>query len=323
MKIGVNRQRKQHGTGKFLTDIGDLLTAQGHDFFFVDRRGPFPHLDALFIWNGEKPSMQNLVNHVKRCRGQTVFAEHGYINRDRWQLDPRGINANSSNRMWAAFPNPNENEIAHIESARMQWRERTKIGYEKPDNYILVALQTPTDVNLTVHAPQLADQRAFIAAVQSAVKNITDTPLIFRQHPKMDRGSEPSLWMQLNTCKFLITINSNTVHEALMAQKDCICLGPQIYTGMVAQNPETGGVVYNCNGSVNKLKSAIAMAEARIENNLAKNDPTRDMYLLYVMDREWTLGDVKHDGNLDRLLQGKPKPLECRVTMHPDWPGHG
>lgn len=322
MKIGVNRQRKQHGTGKFLTDIGDCLIAQGHEFFFVDRRGPFPDLDALFIWNGEKPSMRNLVDHVKRRQGQVVFAEHGFINRDKWQLDPWGINANSSNRMWQAFPDPTGDEIAYIESERLQWRERTKIGYEKPDNYILVALQTPTDVNLTVHSPQFADQRTFIKAVKTAASEVTDTPLLFRQHPKLARGREPALWTQLNTCKFVITINSNTVHEALMAQKDCICLGPQIYTGTIAQNPETGGVVYNCDGSVKKLKSAIAMAEARVERNLAKNDPTRDMYLLYVLDREWSLEDIKGVHYLSRLLEGNPKPLGCRATMHPDWPGN-
>ncbi len=322
MKIGVNRQRKQHGTGKFLTNIGDCLTAHGHTMCFVSRHGSYPDLDALFIWNGEKPSMRGLVDHVNRHQGQVVFAEHGFINRDKWQLDPRGINANSSNRMWQAFPDPTESEIAHIESERLQWRERTKIGYEKPDNYILVALQTPTDVNLTVHSPQFADQRTFIKAVQTAASEVTDTPLLFRQHPKLARGREPALWTQLNTCKFVITINSNTVHEALMAQKDCICLGPQIYTGTIAQTPETGGVVYNCDGSVKKLKAAIVMAEARIKNELAKNDPTRDMYLLYVLDREWTLEEATRYENLERLLQGKPKSLGCRAMMHPDWPGN-
>lgn len=319
MKIGICR--RDNKIGRFLELIGQYFRSIGHETFVTPRKPPFdPAMQGLIIWNGEKPSMRPLVEYVKKKGGQVIHAEHGYLRRKgAWQLDPCGINANSSNRLWLSFPEPNEREIVEIQDIRDSYMLDYGIRYEEPEDYILVVLQTPTDVNLTVHAPQYANQGAFSTAVKYAAKGLTDARLIFRQHPKIQRGTLPPLREHLNRCRYVITINSNTVHEALVAQKDCICLGPHIYTGVNGLPPGEGGVVFDCALSVRKIANAIVAAEERLASDQARHDPIRDAYLHYVWGREWVMDDVEEGRGLLELMEGRPKALNSRVKMHEQW----
>lgn len=321
MKIAFNRRNKH--LGEFLEAIRDFYECNGHTCLFLSRaeKSP-PKINALVIWNGSKPSMQRLVNHSRRCGAQTIYAEHGHFRlRTAWQLDVAGINTTSTNRMWMSFPWPTDEERNIAAGRRRKFSKDSGIFYEEPGDYILVALQVATDVNITKFAPQFVDQQVFIRTVEQAIRKVTKIPIVFRQHPKLDKQKKnPPLAKHLNRCRYMITINSNTVHEALMAQKDCICLGPQIYNGMANRTPGGGGVVFTAMGrDLKKLPSFIRAAEERLESGASKNDLIRDQYINYVYDREWTMSDIRRGDHLLALLEGRPKPLNCRVEMHPEW----
>lgn len=320
MRIGVNRRNNQFG--RAMQTVVDFWEKHGNSCCPVERKPPWQNsMDRLFIWNGEKPSMQGVVNHVKKRNGVVIYAEYGYFRRSgSWQLDIWGINANSTNRLWIGFPEPNAEEKIKIAKWRFAFSSEKKVAWDEPGDYVLLALQTPTDVNITRHAPCYERQGRLICDVQAAMKvACPNLRLVIRQHPKLANGKNPPLGEQLNRCRFLVTINSNTVHEAMVAQKDCVCLGPHVYTGMTDKVPGQGGVVFSCNLSVKKLAKYLRMADDRVESGAARDDSNRDMYMLYALDREWNIKEIEDGAGLLDLLRGRPKALGARAEMHPEW----
>lgn len=321
MIIGFWRRENHLGV---MQGIWDYYKSQGHKCIILDWREtlepPFPTVEVAILWNGTKPSIEPFVKHCRKVGAQLIFAEHGHFRHKKSiQVDVKGINADSTNRWWKSFPDPTEDELHSVKKKRYDFFTDTGIKYEPPEDYILVALQVATDVNITKFAPQFVNQGTFVNIVKQCIMQVTDCPVVWRQHPKIARGGIPPLPQHLNRCKYLITINSNTVHEALMAKKDCICLAPQIYIGSTDAIPGEGGVVFSCMGKKRRLLRAIVEAERRCKEDICKEDPTRDQYINYVYDREWPLHELATDSRLDDLLKGKPKRLGCRAEMTDEW----
>ena len=324
MKIGFYRNNSSM-VGSIQKAIWNRLEPLGHKCVIVFRGGKVPEdLDVFSVWNGEKNSMKGMVAHVQSYGGLNIFCELGYIRRkSAWQLDLCGINAASSNHYWDSFPEPansvyDQKLVANIREA---FRQEHGIQYEEPKDYVLVILQTNTDVNITKYLPRYMNMGRLVSDVKFAMKPFPKLKLVFREHPKVaGRKGEtlPPLSSQINKCRFIITINSNTAHEAMIANKDVIALGPHIYTHE-KRNPGNGGVVFYCKKRLDKIKGFVEACEARIESGEAQNDPIRDRYLRYVWDREWTFEEIRNGPELLDLIQGRPKKLRCTVEMQPKW----
>ena len=124
-------------------------------------------------------------------------------------------------------------EIELKESLLHIYKKEYGIKDEGYDDYALLVLQTPTDVNITQHCPRYMHMMKLVKDVQWAMERVGGPRVVVREHPKVakQKGIKlPPLHTQINRCRYLITVNSNTAHEAMVANKDVIALGPHTYT---------------------------------------------------------------------------------------------
>ena len=311
--------------GSIQKAIWNRLEPLGHECVIVQRGTKVPDdLDVFSVWNGEKNSMVGMVSKVRSYGGVVIFCELGYLRRgSAWQLDLCGINAASSNHYWDSFPEPENPDFDRklIANIREAFRLEHGIQYEEPEDYALVILQTPTDVNITKYIPRYMNMGKMVSDVKFAMKPFPKIKLVFRDHPKVAhrKGNKlPPLSTQINKCRFVITSNSNTAHEAMIAGKDVIALAPHIYTHE-KRNPGNGGVVFYTKKRLDNIEGFVNECERRIVSGEAQNDPIRDRYMRYVWDREWTFDGIANGPGLLDLIQGKPKTIGCTVKMQPKW----
>ena len=175
----------------------------------------------------------------------TLFCEHGWLPRQGYQISSRGCNQRHHIFQLCETANPD----AFGPSDLSEKLERLKLSYPKPakvadfgdEGFFLFSLQLVTDLNLKRSNTEFADFHASSKASHLLVSEISalleqvapKTKVVFVQHPSDASKETPALQgrheylpntKKLRTldlalspqCRGVLTINSNSLNEALL-----------------------------------------------------------------------------------------------------------
>lgn len=314
---------------RFYNEMGVRIMALGHEWVTA----PSPKLahlkiDTLFFW-----SLRPKVKAWIATGGQPIFTHVGYIRRaktwtmdtdedwqDRaWRLDPGHLWEGCTDQMWTKLKEMNAWEHVEFHRYQFEYEAETSIHYDEPEDRILFTSATPHPRHLQSRHRKLFDQEVkLLYRIARCMKRLGKKNLDIRWHPLKGIQQKP-LFSQLNRCKYIITTQTSTPHDAFMAGKGAIVWDQGPCSGYHRDNPDGDGVVYDCRGSEKRLLEYMARCEERAANGEAKKDWRPWAFLYYLLDREWSQSDMGDDSELQNLLQGCPKKIGCRVEMHADW----
>jgi len=301
-----------HAETKPYRPIADGLAALG---YAVSARPPAEQLglgqfrrlpEVLVAWNGRREPLATLLAGYRQAGTTVLHVEHGYLgDRERhYQLDPAGIlHWSSWAREVAGDPPPGaRRRLDAVLPERRPVRARRR-------GHILVLGQTTTDT-------QLADSP--VASPRILERLVADNlprgvPAIFRAHPmdrdcrggkRLPRAGDSAAGREhyrrhktarpgeladlVADARFVVTINSNAIHECLALGCPVLAFGPALalYAGAARQaTRET------------MLPDLAAMADGwapepeRVEN-----------YLAWLAARQWTIDELADPRVLREIL---------------------
>ncbi len=315
---------------RFNNELGVRVMRLGHEWLAVPSgKLARSNIDTLFFWS-LRPSVQAWIN----AGGQPIFTHVGYVRRAKtwteddedvwhrraWRLDPGHLWAGCTDQMWTKLKSLSADEYEDFYCYQDEHQLETGIRHEESQNFVLFTAMTPPPQRIQPrHRPYVGRDLELILRINKCMKKLgLKGRLDIRYHPLKGLQQRP-LFSQINRCKYVITSQTTTPHDAFFAGKDAIVWDQGPCSGYHRDNPDGDGVVYDCRGSEAKLLEYMARCEERCKNGDAKKDWRKEAFLYYLLDREWDQDDLGDDVELQNLLQGCPKKVRRRVEMHPDW----
>nr|WP_272911498.1 nitrogen fixation protein FixF [Loktanella sp. M215] len=204
-----------------------------------------PDLAAL-IYNGSN-FPESVLAQVATDLGRTKLIVEGGFFPDSIQIDPRGVNAANSVPRDPAFYLDTAEDFAAAGLPALTKTRVVKAGGAAevvlPNNYIFLAFQVPSDMQVTRHSPWITDMAAFYAEVQAAADRNPGLTFVIKEHPSFPlsvQGTQPShprvIFANGNVTRDLIegaagvvTLNSTVGLEAVFLERPAIILGDACY----------------------------------------------------------------------------------------------
>jgi hypothetical protein len=320
----LNRSGMRH-----LKNAYQVLYATMEDMgYLVNRCGPV-EAKVVFDWS-EK-------NHSSADNKARIIIEHGWLPRSSYQLSAHGTNARShvAKNFRLTVPEAQQvhyvlNQVAvmrrifeSVISANGTNELRQLIG----EPFIFFPLQLATDFNLKFSNSPLAqyysaDPKANVALAQACVDIMEQAdlalPIVYKQHPadKTVLGDVLKLRDQRSVlienkhaisslevlgsgdCQLVVSINSNTLHEALMFSLPVIALGSLLWQERDDSRPFAGAL--------------------HAAKDLIGHDPLADAntqgYLYQLFANQWYLSDFQNPLMVKALIETQANcvPLELR-----------
>jgi glycosyltransferase involved in cell wall biosynthesis len=309
MKVAVERHRPGI-VGDFMDALACMAQALGHAVT-RDVLGNRHREDFLaVVWNGRS----------HRSAQPTVYCEHGWLPRWDYQVSARGINAQShlAPFVWDGRPlSPAEADALAQKLAAIRHGGPREHRYmcpseppveDVPEAFILVPLQIEMDTNIQRHAPpSLRRMQAFIDCVAAANPPY---PLVIKQHPADTRRGNAHLHLKVRRrqdqirrhdagnihqilrtggCKFIVSLNSNVVHDGLVWDVPAIVLGDNVWP-----KKEPGPFMTMLPNDWAEIESFFASESTR---------QCRAAYARYLMLGQWTLADARSQPKVAELLE--------------------
>lgn len=300
----------------------------------VNRCSP-DSVDVVFDWSGK---VQNY-----STTGTILYMEHGWLPRYAYQISCKGTNSKSHVANGYKFTELGEVEklIVNKFSDRMRiifnsksnLAENTKILDHITCPHILFPLQLATDYNLLYSNTHLSkyygsDANSNAELAQGCIDYVESAklplPVVFKQHPvdktedlpsklrfRDDRNRLITNRDQVSTtdifatdlCKLVISINSNTLHEALVYDIPGISLGTLIWNESVDHRPFPKDLT-----NVQNL-----LDQGKNENS------HRTSYLYHLIRNQWFLSDFQNPLIVKALIDTKahvtPFELRCKYGL--------
>ncbi|WP_028079988.1 capsular polysaccharide export protein, LipB/KpsS family [Solimonas soli] len=300
MKIAIEK-RSPGPLGDLMEALAATAARLGHRVSRDPRSASNDAQTLSIVWNGR--------GH--RGRGPVLYCEHGWLPRSDYQISPRGINAGSH---LAPFRwNGQALDAARDATLDAQFaaiRAKASAPSPQPGDFLLVPLQMEFDTNLVHHAPaQLRTMQALVDRLSTANP---PWPMVFKQHPadarrgnrhlklKLRRGQD-RLWPQSRGdihamlrapgCRGVVTINSNTAHDALVWDVPAIVLGRNLW-------PDDGR---GAQPFLTQLPPD--WSELARHHDDAQLRACRRAYAAYLIDHQWTLADAGDADRVQALLE--------------------
>lgn len=320
----LNRSGMRHVKNAF-----QVLYATMEDMgYLVNRRGP-QDVNVFFDWS-EK-------HDIPRHQNARIILEHGWLPRSSYQVSAYGTNARSHVARQFRITGLETEQRRYVkhqvvvmrqifESAISVTRtERLRQIVREP--FIFFPLQLATDFNLRFSNSPLAeyysaDPHANVALAQACVdlmeRAALPLPVVYKQHPA-DRTalgerltfSDPRSLLIENAeaitsvdvlgsglCQLVVSINSNTLHEALVFSLPVIALGSLLWQERADSRP---------------FAADLQMATELIGHD-PLNDATTLSYLYRLFANQWYLSDFQNPLMVKALIaeQAECVPLELR-----------
>jgi len=281
---------------------------------FIERCSDVP--EVVFIWNGMREPASLVVAEAERLHVPVIRLEHGFFDRRLYsQADHEGILHWASWRRLLRQPAPADGAARLARHcSQIQPMERRKLGY------VLVLGQVLGDTQLLASEVQgpLPLQRIVARAMPKGV------PAFFRPHPQcvhqalkqqskrhdylplmgygIERqayranGSGTGLTEALAGARFIVTINSNAINEALIAGVPCVAFGPSLALEASVVHPI-------------REQTARADLQAMLDGWVPEQVQVEN-YLCWLACRQWTPAEFADPHVVGKLLADAGVPLE-------------
>lgn len=270
-------------------------------------------------------------------RGRAIVMEVAWLPRWHYQVSPDGSNAlgHYAETFRPTPLRPAQDAQVRSHMARMRTLFTASVNPANverlrrtlPPAFVLFALQLANDFNLKHSGSDFArfhsaDDAQTIALAQACVdstRSLRHTlPIVFRQHPAdpnpgmhghlegadfvIDKSDDVSCHDIFATgrCQAVVSINSNTTHEAAAWGIPSICLGRLIW-----QDASLAPFA----GRLEDLGSVVGTSPL--------DDPRVLAYLHHLLRHQWTLSDFQQPQIVETLLrsQGRCEPAVVRQTL--------
>ena len=294
-------------------------------------------VDLVFDWSGKA---QNYTTG-----GAVLFMEHGWLPRYSYQISNKGTNSKSHVAENYRYKNLSTlersivqrycNKIMRIMTCKIEASTESKVKRHINHDHILFPFQLSNDMNLLnsnnslskhysagIHS-NISFAQACIDLVEAADPPL---PVVFKQHP-VDKNENLTAKLKLNDhrnkivtnddaigtsdifasnlCKLVISVNSNTMHEALAFGIPGISLGTMMWNERVSDRPLPDGL-----DSIERLLEK----KTDYENH-------RNSYLLHLIKNQWFLSDFQNPlivrALIDSLGQAAPFDLRSSYGLEP------
>lgn len=231
-------------------------------------------IDCLCIWNGRKKNYRVTMDGCRKTGTPVLFLEAGFFDRAwRTQADWRGWNMTASWHSKLATPAPPEGAARFAEA----WG-RPAVPVTNRDGYVLVLGQVGGDAQLRDAEMHNDTELAWLVS-----RCLPGHDLRLRRHPKIDPGTAWSgplpliggtLEEAIAGAAFVVTINSNSAHEALALGCPVMSFGPALYQLPGVTLPATMATAGEC---LKKMLDGPDWDAEWIQN-----------YLYWLACRQWT-----------------------------------
>jgi hypothetical protein len=272
--------------------------------------------------------------------GRSVIVEVAWLPRSHYQVSPSGSNAMGHYARTYACRPLTADETAFIRGyldrvQRLYARRVDEAAVERlrrrlPPEFVLFPLQLANDFNLKFSGTGLsrfysADvnrNHELAAACIELMSPVTSLPVVFKQHPfdtttnlrELLRGHQLVLdnadsvsahdLFATGACKAVVSVNSNTLHEAAAWNIPAVCLGRLIWPEESERPP--------FKASVHDLPAVLSTRPL--------DDPGLLSYLHYLVRQQWTLTDFQNELMVAELVRtrGRCEPMHLRgqVGLH-------
>jgi hypothetical protein len=309
-----------------------VLYATMEDMGYLVNRCPPERAAVVFDW-----SEKNGTAYDDRSR---IIIEHGWLPRSSYQLSPRGTNARSHVATTFRLGVPTASETRYVLQQLAIMRRVFAVGGASAgtgvlqrrlrEPFVFFPLQLATDFNLRYSNSPLAqcyspNPEANVALAQACVDLVEEAdlplPVLFKQHPadrtalgQRLRFRDPRHLLIENTdattsldvlgsnlCRLVVSINSNTLHEALVFGLPVVALGSLLWQERPDARP---------------FASALRDAPG-----LLGHDPLTDVgtisYLYQLFANQWYLSDFQNPLMVQALIEQQATcvPLELRRAL--------
>ncbi|HSA06213.1 MAG TPA: hypothetical protein P5556_03450 [Candidatus Gastranaerophilales bacterium] len=282
------------------------------------------YLDAkfadLFICWSNKHDIKN---------SNKIFMEHGWLPRFSFQLSPLGSNALGHYAKEYVFNEITDKQrdsiLRHFSTLKFYFEQNIdfkKIDYLKEqikEEFVIFPFQLANDFNLKhsnscfarFYEPEQGENHLFAQeCINFAEKHVDNIKIIFKQHPvdntenfsekvfydnkknslilKEDKISLTELFLT-GLCKGIISVNSNSVHEALLWGIPSICAGTLIWNEDTVKNNRPFGKDLEDLDKIFKLNVLEDQKTLSYINNILKN--------------QWYLSDFQNPLMVKHLIE--------------------
>lgn len=286
--------------------------------------------DLNFFWTSKRMPESE--------RAKSIIMEVAWLPRWHYQVSPTGSNylghyarRNQFDRLTAPeleFIKDYLTKLQALFAQAVDWQKVARLRSRLTSDFVLFAFQLANDLNLKFSGTEFArlytpadDRNAVLAqaCIDKTVEARSPLPILFKQHPC---DMTPDFKGRLNTdqwvldnsddfspheifatgrCKGVISINSNTVHEATAWNIPAVCLGKLIWDSSAAMPP---------------YSSRLDDLE-RIIQSPPHEDVTVLAYLHYLVRNQWMLSDFQNLSMVAELLRtrGGCEPMELRQLV--------
>ncbi len=291
--------------------MADALTQMGYDAriipwtvdSIVAAAGEVP--DLAIVWNGSKGHHLQNAQQARAVGAPVLILEHGFFDRNRYfQADCEGIlhRAAWSRRVGSPAPDGSEARLRQfVPEIRPQRVQR--------DGYVLVLGQVVGDSQLAdseiqgplplcnaVHRALAPGVRAlFRPHPASQPKNLKRNPLEIFGAAQASESDEykrtfhgPGLAEALAGARFVVTINSNAIVEALIAGVPVLAFGPSL---AIAAGAAHGTTLASLRHDLADMAAGWTAPQDRVEN-----------YLRWLAARQWSVEELGRPDVIGQLL---------------------
>ncbi|MBT9386674.1 nitrogen fixation protein FixF [Pseudooceanicola sp. CBS1P-1] len=212
------------------------------------------------IYNGSNYPESVMNDVTARLGMDRVFIENGFFP-DTMQLDPKGLNAANSVPRDPAFYLETPEDFAAPglpELVNNRPAKRAQDAVDLPEDFIFVAFQVPSDMQVRVHSPWIRDMEAFHDAIRDAAARNPGLTFVIKEHPSFKRsviGTRPPqpgvifangnvTSEMIGRARAVITLNSTVGIEGLLLGKPVITLADACYNieGLVLHAPSAAAL---------------------------------------------------------------------------------
>jgi hypothetical protein len=263
---------------------------------------------VMACWNGMATPGSQVVEHAKRLGIPVLRVEHGFYKRqEHAQVDHEGI------LHWASWRHGLEHEppAGAAERFTAVWPDPLVPVAARRGGYVLVIGQVPNDTQMLgseIQGPlqiQQAVKRALPPGVKAyfrphpATKDAPINPMHERL-PELPRATGDDrfgygktkqgagLPAALAGCRFIVTINSNSIVEALAAGVPCVAFGPHLGIEAGVVKPTTMATLPD------DLRAML--------DGWCPEQPRVERFLHWLAARQWTRQEIADGAVLKTLL---------------------
>lgn len=280
-------------------------------------------------------------------KDRQLYFEHGWIPRWSYQISDRGTNSRSHVAHSYKHTVLSEQKKTYVLEYCRNMRDIFEINVDKDKvvnfknfikgPFVLFPFQLATDFNLRYSNSFFSeyysrDAKANIAFAQACVDFVEESsislPVVFKQHPVDQNDLRTHLKIRnkrnillcndyiISTneifcsglCKLVISVNSNTIHEAAVWNIPSIALGTLLWSEDNRPRP---------------FPRDINLAESLASEGFFDSD-VRVSYLLHVIKNQWFLGDLLNPLIVRELVnsRGRCVPYDVRKKFGLSQYGH-